>query len=63
MSGRGQASAVTLFNQDKDYGFINDPNSRKSVFVHINQYSEPLVEKNKVTFEMRHDIRDLPLST
>ncbi len=42
---------VTFFNDAKGYGFINDLKSQESVFVHINQLSEPIKERDKVTFE------------
>jgi len=43
---------VKFFNDEKGYGFINDLNSKDSVFVHINQLSEPIKEGDKVTFEV-----------
>ena len=43
---------VTFFNEAKGYGFINDLKSQESVFVHINQLSGPLQERDKVTFEV-----------
>ncbi len=43
---------VTFFNDAKGYGFINDLQSQESVFVHINQLSEPIKERDKVTFEV-----------
>ncbi len=42
---------VTFFNDAKGYGFINDLKSQESVFVHINQLSSPIKERDKVTFE------------
>src|SRR5690606_10727218 len=42
---------VTFFNEAKGYGFINDLQSQESVFVHVNQLTEPLRERDKVTFE------------
>lgn len=50
---------VTFFNNDKGYGFINDLRSQKSVFVHINELSEPIKERDKVSFEIRNDIKGL----
>src|ERR1700744_1326360 len=41
---------VVFFNEAKGYGFINDLQSQESVFVHINQLSEPIKEGEKVTF-------------
>lgn len=43
---------VKFFNTDKGYGFINDLKSQDSVFVHINQLTEPIKEGDKVTFEV-----------
>lgn len=42
---------VTFFNHDKGYGFINDLRSQESIFVHINELTEPVNEKDKVNFE------------
>lgn len=43
---------VTFFNHDKGYGFIKDSGNQESIFVHINNALEELVENNKVTFEI-----------
>lgn len=43
---------ITFFNHDKGFGFIEDQQSKESVFVHINALSEEVKEKNKVTFEV-----------
>ncbi len=43
---------VTFFNTAKGYGFITDLQSQESVFVHINQLTEPIQEKDKVSFEI-----------
>jgi len=44
---------VTFFNEAKGYGFITDLKSQESVFVHVNQLSEAIQEKDKVTFEVQ----------
>ncbi|MBV8256056.1 MAG: cold shock domain-containing protein [Chitinophaga sp.] len=41
---------VTFFNQSKGFGFISDDMSRENVFFHINDLSEPVKERDKVTF-------------
>jgi CspA family cold shock protein len=41
---------VSFFNTSKGFGFITDDQSKESVFFHVNQLSEPLKEKDKVTF-------------
>jgi len=43
---------VTFFNDSKGYGFIKDLETQESVFVHINNTTEPIRENNKVTFEV-----------
>jgi cold shock CspA family protein len=47
-----RTGTVTFFNTDKGYGFISDAKSRESIFVHINQVSSPIAEKDKVSFEV-----------
>ncbi len=46
-----RTGVVTFFNDAKGYGFINDLKSQESVFVHINNISAPIKERDKVTFE------------
>jgi cold shock CspA family protein len=43
---------VTFFNDTKGFGFIKDLVTQESVFVHVNQLSEPIKENNIVTFEV-----------
>jgi cold shock CspA family protein len=50
---------VVFFNEAKGYGFINDLQSQESVFVHINQVSEPIKEKDKVIFETENGPKGL----
>ena len=47
-----RTGVVTFFNQDKGFGFIKDSQTQESVFVHVNQLSEPLKEHDKVNFEV-----------
>lgn len=47
-----RTGVIKFFNTEKGYGFINDLKSQESVFVHINQLSEPVKERDKVTFEI-----------
>ena len=46
-----RTGVVAFFNDAKGYGFITDNISRENVFVHVNQLSQPLKERDKVTFE------------
>ncbi|MCL4115907.1 UNVERIFIED_CONTAM: hypothetical protein GTU68_053530 [Idotea baltica] len=43
---------VKFFNNEKGYGFINDLETKESVFVHINNIAEPISEGNLVIFEV-----------
>ncbi|HKH59909.1 MAG TPA: cold shock domain-containing protein [Flavitalea sp.] len=43
---------VTFFNDAKGFGFIKDSITQESVFIHVNQLSEPIKEHDKVTFEV-----------
>jgi cold shock CspA family protein len=43
---------VKFFNEEKGYGFITDAATNESIFVHIKNISEPIQDKNKVTFEV-----------
>lgn len=43
---------VTFYNDSKGYGFIKDLETQESVFVHVNNTTEPIRENNKVTFEV-----------
>lgn len=46
-----RTGVVAFFNDAKGYGFITDNQSKENIFVHANQLSEPIKEKDKVTFE------------
>ena len=43
---------VTFYNDSKGYGFIKDLETQESVFVHVNNTTEPIKENNKVTYEV-----------
>ncbi|AWM12439.1 cold-shock protein [Flavobacterium sediminis] len=45
-----RTGVVSFFSQN-GYGFIIDDESHENIFVHSNQLSEPLKEKDKVIFE------------
>ena len=50
---------VSFFNDSKGFGFIKDLVSGESIFVHINQILEPIVENNKVTFKVERGPKGL----
>ncbi|GAA4335627.1 cold shock domain-containing protein [Flaviaesturariibacter amylovorans] len=43
---------VSFFNKAKGFGFIVDARSGERIFVHIEQCTEPIMETDKVTFEV-----------
>ena len=43
---------VKFFNDEKGYGFIVDAITKDSIFVHVNNTSEALQERDKVVFEV-----------
>ena len=44
---------VKFFNREKGYGFINERDSRNSVFVHMDGLIDQIKENDKVIFEVR----------
>jgi len=46
-----RTGSVSFFNDAKGYGFITDDKTRENVFVHSNQLSSPVKERDKVSFE------------
>lgn len=44
-------TGTVSFFSDKGYGFIVDDATRENIFVHTNQLRQPVVEKDKVSFE------------
>ncbi len=47
-----RTGVVTFFNDAKGFGFIKDLQTQESVFIHVNQLSEPIKENDKVNFEV-----------
>ena len=50
---------ISFFNDAKGYGFIKDLKTQESIFVHINQLSEPVKENNKVSFQVEQGPKGL----
>lgn len=50
---------ISFFNDAKGYGFIKDLKTQESIFVHINQLSEPVKENNKVSFQAEQGAKGL----
>ncbi|MDB5197848.1 MAG: DNA-binding protein [Flaviaesturariibacter sp.] len=50
---------VSFFNDAKGFGFIKDLKTGESVFVHVNQLTERIVENNKVSFEVEQGPKGL----
>jgi cold shock CspA family protein len=47
-----RTGVITFFNETKGFGFIKDLQTQESVFIHVNQLLERVVESDKVTFEV-----------
>jgi cold shock CspA family protein len=43
---------LTFFNNSKGYGFIRDAETQESIFVHVNEFEDDIMEGNMVTFEI-----------
>ena len=57
---QGQKSGtVSTFFADKGYGFIIDDQTKESIFVHSNQLSEPIKERDKVLYDKERTSRGL----
>ena len=50
---------ITFFDPSKGYGFINDSQSKESIFVHMNSALVELKENLKVAFEIQKGPRGL----
>ena len=50
---------VTNFNTSKGYGFIKEKVTQQSVFVHVSDCEEEIVENNMVTFEVEQGPKGL----
>lgn len=50
---------ISFFNGAKGYGFIKDHKTHESIFVHINQLTEPVKENDKVSFYAEQSARGL----
>jgi len=50
---------VTFFNDAKGYGFIKDHLTQESIFVHVNELSEPIQENDKVIFEVERGLKGM----
>ena len=47
-----RTGVITFFNDAKGFGFIKDLVTQESIFIHVNQMLEPVVEKDRVVFEV-----------
>jgi cold shock CspA family protein len=48
---------LTFFNDSKGYGFIRDLDTQASVFVHVNEFQDDIMEGNSVTFEVEKGLK------
>ena len=49
-----RTGTITSFFEAKGFGFIKDAQNGDSIFVHVNNLSEPVGEGDKVSFETEH---------
>ncbi|MBV9961953.1 MAG: cold shock domain-containing protein [Parafilimonas sp.] len=50
---------ISFFNDAKGFGFIRTIKTGESIFLHVNQLSEPVKENDKVSFEVEKGPRGL----
>jgi cold shock CspA family protein len=43
---------LTFFNDSKGYGFIRDAMTQESIFVHVNEFQDDIMEGNMVSYEI-----------
>ena len=43
---------VKWFSNSKGYGFIRDAVTQESIFVHVNEFQDDIMEGNMVSFEI-----------
>ncbi len=43
---------LTFYNDSKGYGFIRDAVTQESIFCHVNEFRDEIVEGNMVSFEV-----------
>jgi cold shock CspA family protein len=52
-----RTGVVIFFNDAKGFGFINDVQTNRRIFVHVNSLSESVKESDKVMFEIEQGSR------
>lgn len=50
---------LTFYNDSKGYGFIRDAVTQESIFVHVNEFRDDIVEGNMVSFEVEKGAKGL----
>ncbi len=48
---------LTFWNDSKGYGFIRDSETQDSVFVHVNELQDDIMEGNTVSFEVEKGLK------
>ncbi len=48
---------LTFYNDSKGYGFIRDAETQESVFVHVNEFQDDIMEGNMVSFEVEKGMK------
>ena len=48
---------LTFYNDSKGYGFIRDAETQESIFVHVNEFQDDIMEGNMVSFEVEKGMK------
>ncbi|MCK5066207.1 MAG: cold shock domain-containing protein [Bacteroidales bacterium] len=48
---------LTFYNDSKGYGFIRDAETQESIFVHVNEFQDDIMEGNMVSFEVEKGLK------
>ncbi|MBN9294249.1 MAG: cold shock domain-containing protein [Flavobacteriia bacterium] len=54
-----QEGTVKFFNETKGFGFINDSNSGKDIFVHLSGLVNKIRENDKVSYDVEETPKGL----
>lgn len=54
---RIRTGKLTYFNDSKGYGFIRDHETQESIFVHVNNFLDDIMEGNTVTFDVEKGLK------
>ncbi len=50
---------VNFFDKSKGFGFISEQGTKESIFVHVNDITEPIQENNQVSYKVKQGKKGL----